>query len=76
MEKQMNKKPTNVAVAVYLAEKHREHMKSDDDFKKVASLYNMKWRVLKKNFDEICKINDMVDEADREIKRNREMNKV
>ena len=42
------KKPSNFAVAVHLAKNYRERMKSDEDFKKVAALYNMKWKVLKK----------------------------
>ena len=54
------KRPTNFAVAIYLAEKHREHIKSDEDFKKVAALYNMRWKVLKKNFEAACKIQDIV----------------
>lgn len=53
------KAPSNYAVAVYLAEKYRERMKSDEDFQKVAELYNLKWRVLKKNFMSACKINDI-----------------
>lgn len=57
MDKQ--KKPSNFAVAVLLAKNYREHMKSDEDFKKVAALYNMKWMVLKKNFEFVCKINDI-----------------
>ena len=56
------KKPSNYAVAVYLAEKYRGRMKSDEDFQKVAELYNLKWRVLKKNFMSVCKINDLFKE--------------
>ena len=57
MDKQ--KKPSNFAVAVHLAKNYRERMKSDEDFKKVAALYNMKWSILKKNFESVCKINDI-----------------
>ena len=57
MDKQ--KKPSNFAVAVHLAKYFRERMKSDEDFKNVAALYNMKWMVLKKNFESVCEINDM-----------------
>ena len=56
----MKDKPTNISVAIYLANNHREKMKSDEDFKKVAALYNMKWRVLKANFTTICDINDIL----------------
>ena len=56
------KTPSNYAVAVYLAEKYRERMKSDEDFRKVAELYNLKWRVLKKNYMSACKINDIIKE--------------
>lgn len=45
MDKQ--KKPSKFSVAVHLAKNYRERMKSDEDFKKVATLYNMKWMVMK-----------------------------
>lgn len=45
MDKQKN--PGNFSVAVHLAKNYRERMKSDEDFKKVATLYNMKWMVMK-----------------------------
>ncbi len=55
------KKPTNIAIAIYLANNYYDKMKSDDDFKKVAAIYNMKWRVLKRNFESVCMINALFD---------------
>lgn len=62
----MDKKPTNFGLALYLAENYRERMKSDEHFKKVARLYNMRWRVLKKNFEEFCWIIDELESFDKE----------
>lgn len=55
-------RPQNFKLAVYLAEKHREKMNNDDAFKKVARVYNMKWRVLKRNFEYVCTVNDAINE--------------
>ena len=37
-------------------------MTNDDAFKKVARVYNMKWRVLKRNFEYVCWVNDAINE--------------
>lgn len=55
-------RPQNFELAVYLAEKHREKMTNDDAFKKIAGVYNMKWRVLKRNFEYVCWVNDSIKE--------------
>ena len=53
------KKPSNFAVAIYLAENYRDKLKSDEDFKKVAAKFNFRWKVLKKHYEEVCAINDI-----------------
>lgn len=37
-------------------------MNNDDAFMKVARVYNMKWRVLKRNFEYVCTVNDAINE--------------
>ena len=65
----MEKRPQNFELAVYLAENHREKMTNDDAFKKVAAVYNMQWRRLKRNFEYVCFVNDTINELATKIQK-------
>lgn len=45
-------------------------MTNDDAFKKIAGVYNMKWRVLKRNFEYVCWVNDSIKELAIKLNNN------
>jgi hypothetical protein len=51
-------KPTNIQVAVYLANQYRSKV-TDKKLRAIAKMYNFKYQVLKRNYEGICKINDV-----------------
>lgn len=62
-------RPQNFELAVYLANEHREKMTNDEAFKKIAAVYNMKWRILKRNFEYVCWVNDVIFNLATELKK-------
>lgn len=44
-------------------------MTNDEAFKKIAAVYNMKWRILKRNFEYVCWVNDVIFNLATELKK-------
>lgn len=51
-------KPTNMQVAVYLANNYRSKV-TDEKLRTIAKAYNFKYKVLKRNYEDVCKINEI-----------------
>ena len=56
--KKEEKKPTNFGVAVYVANKYGSNV-PEDKLRKVAEMYNFKYKTFLENYKFICMINEM-----------------